>query len=285
MKIVYSSEGNRLGGKPGLHVRWRATSAKLNTSFILAWRLFIRDASAKYRQSVLGILWALMTPLFLVGILVLLNKSGIITFSERRIPYPVFAIVGISMWGIFATGMSIASECLKTAGRTMLKVNFPKTSLVLAASWMGLLEFVIRLPVIVAVTAYYVSRGDMQVELGGIITGILLLIPLYIFALALGFCLSVVGAVLQDVTYLLPIVLPALMLLSPILYPLSPETLLGKASLINPIGHFVESSRNVLLGIGSISEGYWISSLLAIALLALGFRFFRVTQRRLLERI
>ena len=258
---------------------------RFNTSLILAWRLFIRDASAKYRQSILGVFWAVVTPLFLVGVLVLLNKSGIVTFSERQIPYPLFAVVGVSVWGIFATGVNMASECLKTAGKTMLKVNFPKTSLVLAASWMGLLEFVIRLPVIIALCVYYFSRGEVQLEPAGIVAAFFLLIPLYILALALGFILSVVGAVLQDITYFLPIATGALMLLSPILYPISPESLLGKASHLNPIPHFAETSRNVLLGSGSVNNGYWISSFIAAVLLALGFRFFSFAQRRVLERI
>ena len=136
---------------------------------MLPWRLFLRDVSAKLRYAALGVLWAVITPLFLVGLLLALKYSDVVRAeSSGNLPYVVFAITGVTIWGLFATGINSAAESLNSAGATMLRMNFPRAALVLAALGMGLFEFLVRLPVAIGVWLWY---GCDASPVGGIVRG------------------------------------------------------------------------------------------------------------------
>jgi lipopolysaccharide transport system permease protein len=67
----------------------------------LAWRLFIRDLSAQYRQTFLGYIWAFLPPLVASMTFIFLNSQGIVTITGTGIPYPVFAMMGTLLWQVF----------------------------------------------------------------------------------------------------------------------------------------------------------------------------------------
>ena len=91
----------------------RETWRDLKNSGSLAWRLFLRDISAKYRQSVLGIFWAFVPPILVGLFFIVLQSRKIVNFSETDIPYPVFALVGTTLWQLF-------TESLKTTKALIL---------------------------------------------------------------------------------------------------------------------------------------------------------------------
>ena len=109
--------------------------------------------------------------------------------------------------------------------------------------------------------------------------------PLFLFAIATGLVTSVVAALFRDLGFVLPIALGVLMLLSPILYPIPHDSLLGKLNTFNPITHIAETSRNILLGSLSAPPGYWFVTLGILVFLLVAWRFFFIAQRRLAERI
>ena len=81
--------------KLGIRI-WAEMFQELIRSRELIWRLFLRDFLAKYKQTVLGILWAIIMPLLMVGTFVFLNRAGVINIGKTEIPYPVFALLGLS---------------------------------------------------------------------------------------------------------------------------------------------------------------------------------------------
>src|SRR5688572_9621685 len=72
----------------------------LSASRELAWRLFVRDTSARYRQSLLGYVWALLPPIFATITFVLLNQNGILQTSETPVPYPAYVLIGTLLWQV-----------------------------------------------------------------------------------------------------------------------------------------------------------------------------------------
>src|SRR5690606_21928118 len=116
--------------RPGRMVRdiWK----DLLRSRELAWRLAIRDVSATYRQSFLGILWAFIIPLSNALVWILLRGTGVVSVADTGIPYSVYAFSGTMLWAIFTE--SLLSPLQKTlAARGLLnKINFPREGLILS---------------------------------------------------------------------------------------------------------------------------------------------------------
>src|SRR3990167_8286555 len=84
--------------KMGYLSLWREMVKEMISSRELIWRLFLRDFMAKYKQAILGILWAIIMPLTMIGVFVFLNRSGVFNIAETGVPYPIFALLGLSIW-------------------------------------------------------------------------------------------------------------------------------------------------------------------------------------------
>ncbi len=109
----------------------------------LTYQLFKRDFFAVYKQSFVGILWALIIPLVSVGTFIILNRSGIFTIGDIDVPYPIYAILGMAFWQLFSTGLIASSNSLVKAGSMIVKINFSKKALVIASTGQSLISFLI----------------------------------------------------------------------------------------------------------------------------------------------
>ena len=280
MKKIYTPQGEQFAGQVSFSTACRAKRNDLVAALAITWRLFSRDVSARYRQSLLGILWAVITPLFLVAVVFVLNQADIITISGNDVPYPVFAIIGISLWGVFATGLGNATESLNSAGAVVLRANFSKSSLVLAAVGLAVFEFLVRLPVIAVICLYYGQPVGIVTSALAILT----VLPLVAIALACGLIMSVVAVVFRDTSPLMSIMLNVLMLVTPVLYPIAPGTILGRFNAWNPLYFFITTSRDIFLGRLEIPTGFWWSFLAVLFLLVIASRWFAIAQSRVVER-
>ena len=128
---------------------------ELISSRELIWRLFLRDFKARYRQTVLGVLWAILMPIITVGIFVGMNRSGVFQAGEMKVPYPLFALVGVTIWGVFSTALSSACSSLINAGPMLVKINFPKISLVIASTGQGLVDLLIKAALVCSFIVWY----------------------------------------------------------------------------------------------------------------------------------
>jgi len=110
----------------------------------LTYQLFKRDFIAVYKQSFIGILWVLLVPLVSVGTFIVLNQSGIFNIGEIDVPYPIYALLGMAFWQLFATGVVACSNSLVSAGAMLTKINFSKKSLVIASTGRSIVTFLIQ---------------------------------------------------------------------------------------------------------------------------------------------
>ena len=110
----------------------------------LTYQLFKRDFFAIYKQSFIGILWALIIPLVSVGTFVVLNSSGVFNIGDIDVPYPIYAILGMAFWQLFASGLVACSNSLVKAGSMIAKINFSKKALVIAATGQSIVAFMIQ---------------------------------------------------------------------------------------------------------------------------------------------
>jgi lipopolysaccharide transport system permease protein len=86
----------------------------------------VRDISAQYRQSLLGILWAFLPPLITAVIFITLNSRKVINVEETSIPYPVFAIFGTVLWHFFVYSLNAPLRVVTASKSLLTKINFPR---------------------------------------------------------------------------------------------------------------------------------------------------------------
>ena len=160
----------------------------------LTYQLFKRDFLAVYKQSFIGSFWALIIPLVSVGTFIVLNRSGIFNIGDIDVPYPIYAILGMAFWQLFSTGLMASANSLVAAGTMIAKINFSKKSLVIASLGRSIVSFLIQF---VLVAFLFVCYG--VAPSGAIFLIPVIIIPILLLTLGLGFIASLVNGVVRDI--------------------------------------------------------------------------------------
>jgi len=133
----------------------RQTLRDLKDSRSLAWRLFLRDLSAKYRQSILGVFWAFVPPILVGLIFIFLQSRKIVNFSQTDIPYPVFALVGTTLWQLFTESLNAPLISVRAARPILARIKIPYEALLLSAFYNVLFNFLIKAIVIAGILVFF----------------------------------------------------------------------------------------------------------------------------------
>jgi lipopolysaccharide transport system permease protein len=247
----------------------------------LTYQLFKRDFLAVYKQSFIGSFWALILPLISVGAFIILNRSGIFNIGDINVPYPIYAILGMAFWQLFSTGLMASSNSLVAAGTMITKINFSKKSLVIASLGRSIISFLIQF---ILVALLFVCYGI--VPSAAIFLIPILIIPILLLTLGLGFIFSVINGVLRDIGNILGLVLTFLMFLTPVLYAKPRIGILARFSNYNPLYYLVSAPRDlVLTGTSSELSGFFIMSFISIIIFMVCLIIFHLTESRVAERI
>jgi lipopolysaccharide transport system permease protein len=247
----------------------------------LTYQLFKRDFFAIYRQSFMGFLWAFIVPLVSVGSFIVLSNAGLFTIGNIDVPYPIYAILGMAFWQLFAMGLIASTNSLVNAGSMITKINFSKKSLVLASVGQSLISFMAQFGLVCALFAYYHKAPDAAILLVP-----LLILPIVLFTLGLGFILSLLNSIMRDTGSMISLMMTFLMFLTPILYVKPTSGLLATITAYNPLYYLISSLREVILA-GTIAEplGFAISVFISAVIFTLSLVIFHLTERRVAERI
>jgi len=236
---------------------------------LLVWR----DVSARYRQSVLGIAWAIFRPLITALIYTLV--FSVFVRIETEIPYPIFAFSALIPWLYFSNALSAVTSSVSGASNLLSKVYFPRLILPLAAIGPGLIEILIQLVIVAGMMVIYQYPPTLAI----------LALPVFIAltsltALAVGVWLTALNVKYRDIGMSVPFFVQIWMYLCPIVYPITlvPERFRAIYSL-NPMVGVIEGFRWSLLGATSPSWNAMAISAAALAvLLTSGLYFFRRTE-------
>ena len=260
---------------------WREMLNELIRSRELTWRLFMRDFSARYRQSVLGVLWALILPLIGVGTFVFLNRSGLLNVGDTNVPYPVYALLGLTVWQVFTGGLTVCGNAIVAGGSMVVKINFPKETLVIAAMGRVIFEVLVRLVLLAIVMVIFRVTPKWTVVFFPFT-----LLSLIVLTLGLGFFLSLVNVLLRDVAKVVTVATTFLMFLTPVVYP-APETGPFVALMaVNPLAGLVTASRDVVFtGYLTDPAGLAWASALAVVFFLFAWRVFHLVEPRMAERM
>lgn len=237
--------------------------------------LVLRDLKIRYKQTVLGIAWAVIQPLVatVIFFFVFGKFAGI---PSDQLPYPVFAYSGLAVWTYFSGAVSYGSNSLIGNSGLLTKVYFPRLAIPAAAVMSGLLDFGIASLVLVAVMAYYGLTPSWL-----LVFWVLLAVPMVMLALGVSMLLSALNVRFRDVKYVVPFALQIWLFVTPIIYPVSmvPERYRLLLAM-NPMTGFVEAFRALAIGGKPIDWALLSASLgLTVAVFVAGLTYFRRAER------
>lgn len=246
--------------------------------YFLTWR----DIKVRYKQAVLGIVWAVLQPvLTMVVFTIVFRELMKIPYDPpvidgREIPYPIFTYAGLLPWSLFAGALGRAGTSLVGNANLLTKVYFPRLVIPISAVVAGLVDFVIAFAVfIVLMLAYQLPFAWTLVWL-----------PLFVLlamatALACGLWLSALNVLYRDVAYVIPFMVQLWMFLSPVMYQV-PTDLSPTWSLIyglNPMAGVIAGFRWALIGSEPPSGLIGIAVLMVAFLLVSGLLYFKRMER------
>jgi lipopolysaccharide transport system permease protein len=267
--------------KKGYRSLFSEIFSELNKNRWLIFQLFKKDFIALYKQSLIGVFWAFLLPLVSVGTFIVLSGAGVFNVGALSVPYPIYAILGTALWGLFATGLITSSNSLVLAGPMITKINFSKKALVIASMGQALLAFVIQLCLVFALLVYYHITPSPAILLIP-----LLIVPLLLFTLGLGFVLSLLNAIVRDVANMLAVVVTFLLFLTPVLYAKPTTGVLATLSSYNILYYLVSVPRDLILfGTSDFLKGFLLSSAVAFFVFLLFLAVFHLTETRVAERV
>lgn len=241
----------------------------------LLYFLVLRGIKAKYAQSVLGVGWAIIQPLFttLVFTVVFGNLAGI---SSDGVPYIIFSFAAMVPWNYFSGTLTEASNSLVANANMITKVYFPRIVLPLSAAFSKLLDFAIGMVVMVGFMVYYGFVPGWEI----LVLPLLILI-LLLCSLGLGMILSAMAVQYRDVKHAIAFMVQLMMYAAPVVYPASkvPDNYLFWYSL-NPMVGVIEGFRSALLGTHPMPwDMVGIGAAVSIVLFVFGTFYFRKMEK------
>ena len=247
----------------------------------LAWRLFVRDMRAQYRNSLLGYFWVFIPPLMAALPFIFLNGQGVIKIAATPIPYGAYAMIGTMIWQVFADAINSPLRAVTGAQSMLNRIKFPPEAILLSGLMQVGFSFFVRLLLLVGVFLLYSIMPPVTAFLFPI--GILALV---LTGFAAGLLLVPIGLLYGDVQRVLTIVLPFVMLMTPVLYPPPESGLAAKFVALNPLNPLVATTRDwLILGTSPHSAGFLaITSIVAIGLV-MGWIIYRVALPHIIARI
>jgi len=207
--------------------------------YFLTWR----DVKVRYKQTQLGIAWAIIQPLLTMLVFTLFfgRLAGV---PSDNIPYPLFAYSGLLAWTFFSNAITTSGNSLVGSAHLITKVYFPRMIIPGAAVAAGLVDFGIAFVILVMLMVYY----RVTVTLNILMFPVVVLLTT-LFALGMGMWLSALTVKYRDVRFAVPFLIQLGMFVSPVIYPASflPAKFRWLLSL-NPMTGIIEGYRSSLFG-------------------------------------
>ena len=247
----------------------------------LAWRLFLRDVSAQYRQSYLGYVWAFVPPLISSLTFVFLSSQGLFSTGKTGLPYAAFAMIGTLLWQVFVDALNAPINAIQSSKSMLAKINFPRESVLMAGIAMVLFNFLVRLVLLAAVLVYFHVKPD-----AGLLIFPLAVLGLILQGTACGLAVAPLGALYGDIGRAIPLITSFWMLLTPVVYPARTTGLAGWLATWNPVSPLIMVARNSLTGehLASLAPFFCVLSASLFVLLA-GWIGFRIAMPHLIARM
>jgi lipopolysaccharide transport system permease protein len=247
----------------------------------LLWILALRDVKVRYKQTSLGIAWALVQPLTQMLIFTILFHRLAGIRADGSAPYPVFCMAGLAVWGLFANGLSQASESLVSSSNLVTKVYFPRVIIPLATVITAAVDMVIASTFLLGLMLVM----HVPFHLSGFLA-----IPIALLAAlcasSVGLWMSALNLQFRDVRHALPFIIQILVYVTPVFYPASLVPARYRPLLIfNPMAAIVDGFRAALFGDAIPFRQLGAATVIILTVGLLGFIRFRRLEQSFADRI
>lgn len=236
----------------------------------------LRDIKVKYKQTVLGFLWALLQPLLLALCFNFFLGKAISNTSHLNMSYGLFAFSGLVLWGIFSTGLNNAGNSMVANANIIKKIYFPRLIIPVSAVCVGLFDFAMAFSVFLLYCLFNAVPLSAHA---------FWLIPLSVLLSAMatlgaGALLAALNVKYRDFRYIIPFLVQFVLFLSPVIYPLTItenpllQNLLALNPMTAPLELFRASFSNSPLNVQAIM----ISAVSSLFFFVLGIVYFKKTE-------
>lgn len=240
-----------------------------------------RDIIVRYKQTVVGVAWAVVQPLVMMLLLTVFFGHWV-QVSSGGLPYPVFVYAGLLSWYLFARGLSATAGCLVTNEGIITKVYFPRVLVPAATIATGLLDYALAFVFFVPILFWY----DVGFSWRQLVFPFFVVLNIFT-TLGIGLFLCVLDALYRDVRFALGFITQILLFATPVIY--SSDVVPEKYQILfwlNPMAGVVEGTRWSLLNYELPNLSLLLMSMLmAVGLFLFGLLFFLKTERKIVDRI
>jgi lipopolysaccharide transport system permease protein len=252
---------------------WRDLWRYQELFYVLAWR----DISVRYKQTVIGIVWALLQP-FLTMLIMTIVFSRIANMPSPGVPYPLLVIVGTLPWLFFSSSLANASQSLVNNSNLISKIYFPRLIIPISTIVTAFIDFLISFALMIAVLAWYRFLPPWQIVFLPLFVGLA-----FLTAVGPGLLMTALNVKYRDFRYIIPFVVQFGAFVSPVGY-MSGAKLFGLWRVLyslNPVVGVIDGFRWCLLGGVNTIDGPSFAVSLAVTglFLVLGIRYFRKTEK------
>ncbi len=254
-------------GEGAFHEIWSHRELLL----FLAWR----DVKVRYKQTGLGILWAIMQPLLTMAIFTAIF-ARFAHVGTGGVPAPIFYFSGLVPWLYISVTVSMASMSLVTNMSLLTKIYFPRVMLPAAVALSTLVDFLVASLLMAGFLLYY------HVSLtSAVLIWPLLVVQMFLLALGMSLFLSALNVKFRDVKYAVPFVVQVWMYLSPVIYPASilPASL-RRWGALNPADGLIQAFRHCFVPTSPVNwEAVGISAAVTVVLFTSALFYFQSSER------
>lgn len=244
--------------------------------YFLSWR----DIKVRYKQTFIGIFWAILQPI-LVMVVFTFFFNKVLQVTPGTIPYPVFSFSGLLFWNYFSMSLSSVSNSLITDQSIITKVYFPRIIIPIASAITPLLDFFFSMIVFFVLLLFF--KTDVN------FLGLFMIFPEILLTLTttvgLGSILSIINIKYRDVRYALPFFIQLLLFVTPVIYSIHqvPKNL-QLFLYLNPLGGIIELLRHTLFQNYELNViGVGISILSSLVLFVMGVIIFMRFERQIAD--
>ena len=236
--------------------------------------LAMRDIKVRYKQTALGVLWAIIQPLFTM-IIFALFFGRLAGMPSDGVPYPIFAFAGLLPWTFFSNAVTNSSNSLVGSANLITKVYFPRIIIPMSAVASGLLDFLIAFVLLIILMVWYSIPPSANLVMLPVLVTLTSLL-----AIGFGMWMSALNVKYRDIRYALPFVVQLGLFVTPIIYPASivPEKWRWLLAL-NPLTGQIEGYRSAFFGKPFDWQSLAISAAITVALLIFAAYNFKKMER------
>jgi len=251
---------------------WKEILRFKDLFYYLTWR----DVKVKYKQTSVGVLWAIFQP-FISMVIFTVFFGKLAQIPSDGIPYPIFVYTGLLFWTLFSSGLAQASDSFVANEKIVTKIYFPRIILPISSIVTHVVDFFFAAIILGGLMLWY----KVPLTLFAVLLTPLLLLLTIVSAVGIGLLFASINVKYRDVRFVLPFFIQLMLFVTPVIYPVSIVSdsyrwILG----LNPMSGVIDAARTGILGTGEIDVAlFGTSVVMMVVYCLLGYFYFKKTER------